>query len=99
MVEAVFNHWRHLLEGKKLTVQTDHRSFLVKLTSVGSALPLLHRHCWWIERLSPFSVQYEHISGSDNVIADALSSIPEFYYADALVLSLEDRMTLEEVIA
>ena len=99
VVEAVSSHWRHLLEGRNVIVRTDHRPLLAKLTSVGSEPPLLHRHSRWIERLSPFSIQYEHVSGSDNVIADALSRTPEFYHADALVLSLEDRMTLKEAIA
>ena len=98
VVEAVSTHWRHLLEGKKVIVRTDHRPLLTKLTSVSSIPPLLHRHSRWIERLSPFSVQYEHISGSDNVIADALSRTPEFYRVDALVIGLEDRMTLEGAI-
>ena len=98
VVEAVSNHWRHLLEGRNVTVRTDHRPLLAKLTSVGSVPPLLHRHSRWIERMSPFSIQYEHVSGSDNVIADALSRTPEFYRADALVLGLEDRMTLKEAV-
>ena len=99
MVDVVSSHWRHLLEGRNVIIRTDHRPLLAKLTSVSSEPPLLHRHSRWIERLSPFSIQYEHISGSDNVIADALSRTPEFYHADALVLGLEDRMTLKEAVA
>ena len=99
MVEAVSGHWRHLLEGRNVIVRTDHRPLLAKLTSVGTVPPLLHRHSRWIERLSQFSIQYQYVSESDNVIADALSRTPEFYHADALVLGLEDRLTLKEVIA
>ena len=99
VVEAVSSHWRHLLEGANVTIRTDHQPLLAKLTTVGSVPPLLPRHSRWIERLSPFSLQYEHVSGSNNVIADALSRTPEFYHIDALVLELEDRMSLQEAIA
>ena len=49
--------------------------------------------------MSPFSLQLEHISGSDNHIADALSRAPEFYHTSAVVLGIEGKMTLKEAVA
>ena len=99
VVEAVSSHWRPLLEGRRVIVRTDHRPLLGKLSSASSTPPLLHRHTRWIERLSPFSIQMEHISGPDNHIADALSRTPEFYQANAIVMGMEGKMTLNEAIA
>ena len=81
-----------------MTVQTGHQLLEIKLTLFGSVPPLLYCHYRWIEHLSPFLMQYEHISGSDDIIANALSRIPEFYHVDILVLRLESRMISEEVI-
>ena len=99
VVEAVSNHWRHLLEGREVIVRTDHRPLLGKLSSASSIPPLLHRHARWIERLSPFLIRWEHISGKDNQIADALSRTPEFYQAGAVVVTPEDKLQLREAIA
>ena len=99
VVEAVSSHWRPLLEGRETIVRTDHRPLLGKLSSASSIPPLLHRHTRWIERLSPFSLRLEHISGSDNHIADALSRTPEFYQANAIVTGVEGKMTLKEAVA
>ena len=99
IVEAVSSHWRHLLERKKITVRTDHRPLLKKLTSASSNPPLLHRHARWVERLSPFSLCLEHVPGSDNKIADALSRAPEFYHVDSMLVELQDAVTLKDAIA
>ena len=50
VVEAVSNHWRYLLEGRKTIVRTDHRPLIGKLSMSSSNPPLLHRHARWIER-------------------------------------------------
>ena len=99
VVEAVSNHWRHVLEGREVVVRTDHRPLLGKLSSASSVPPLLHRHARWIEKLSPFLIRLEHMSGKDNQIADALSRTPEFYQANAIVVSPEDKLSLKEAIA
>ena len=99
VVEAVSNHWRHVLEGREVVVRTDHRPLLGKLSSASSVPPLLHRHARWIERLSPFLIRWEHVSGKDNQIADALSRTPEFYHANAIVVSPEDKLQLKDAIA
>ena len=79
VVEAVSTHWRHLVEGRPCIVRTDHRPLLGKLTKTFPIPPLLPRQARWIERLSGFNLQLQHLSGAKNTIADALSRAPEFY--------------------
>ena len=68
--------WEKFLLGRPFTLRTDH----------GALLTLLQRHsptrksakfARWLERLSPFDYNVEHIKGSDNCIADALSRLPQ----------------------
>ena len=87
VVEAVSTHWRHLLEGRPCIVRTDHKPLLGKLTKSSAVPPLLPRHSRWIERLSGFNLQYQHLPGSENAIADALSRAPAFYLDAAQVLT------------
>ena len=79
MVDAISSHWRHLLEGRLCILRTDHKPLLGKLTKSSPIPPLLPRHARWIERLSGFDIYPQHLSGTDNHIADTLSRSPEFY--------------------
>ena len=38
--------------------------------------PISNRQARWIERLMPFALTYEYVSGKDNIVADALSRYP-----------------------
>ena len=79
VVEAISTHWRHLLEGRPCIVRTDHKPLIGKLTKSTPVPPLLPRHTRWIERLSGFDLRLQHLAGTQNTIADALSRTPEFY--------------------
>ncbi|GBO26592.1 Transposon Ty3-I Gag-Pol polyprotein [Araneus ventricosus] len=70
---ASIKYFRYLLEGTKFTILTDHK-------------PITYAFSQKIEKLSPrqinhlnfiaqFTVDIKHISGKDNVVADALSRI------------------------
>ncbi|GBO13151.1 Transposon Ty3-I Gag-Pol polyprotein, partial [Araneus ventricosus] len=70
---ASIKYFRYLLEGTKFTILTDHK-------------PITYAFSQKIEKLSPrqinhlnfiaqFTVDIQHISGKDNVVADALSRI------------------------
>ncbi|GBN81259.1 Retrovirus-related Pol polyprotein from transposon 17.6 [Araneus ventricosus] len=72
-VFASIKYFRHLLKGTKFTILTDHK-------------PITYSFSQKIEKLSPrqinhlnfiaqFTVDIKHISGKDNVVADALSHI------------------------
>ena len=97
VIDAVSRHWRYLLEGKSIIVQTDHKPLIGKLSSTSTTPPLLHRHLRWIERLAPFSIKYQYVSGKNNTIADALSRAPEFYAA-AIEITADENITLKEAI-
>ena len=66
VVEAVSNHWRHLLEGRPCIIRTDHKPLLHKLAKSAPIPPLLPRQARWIERLSGFDLRYQHVAGNDN---------------------------------
>ena len=91
VVDAVSKHWRYLVEGRSIIVQTDHKPLIGKLSSTSTVPPLLHRHLRWIERLAPFSIDFRYISGEDNSIADVLSRTLEFYVAETDMTAEEDR--------
>ncbi|GBM30906.1 Transposon Tf2-11 polyprotein [Araneus ventricosus] len=70
---ASIKYFRYLLEGTKFTILTDHK-------------PITYAFSQKIEKLSPrqinhlnfiaqFTVDIKHITGKDNVVADALSRI------------------------
>ena len=73
---AVFacEHWYMYLYGRKFTLRTDHQALKTLLsTSATEHKPL--RIYRWVDRLLQFDFQVEHISGSNNVVADMLSRL------------------------
>lgn len=68
-------HFRHLLEAQPFTIFTDHKPliFAFQQNSQKSS-PRQIRH---LDFVSQFSTDIRHISGNENVVADALSRIEE----------------------
>lgn len=64
-------HFRHLLEGRDFTVFTDHKP----LTFAFQARPDRYspREIRHLDFISQYTTDIRHISGRDNVVADALS--------------------------
>mgnify|MGYP000379069687 CR=1 FL=1 len=58
--------------GIKFLILTDH----VALTYIQSSSTVSRRNARWLEFLSQFTFEIEHIKGRENIIADALSRIP-----------------------
>ena len=76
VVEAVSRVWRHLLEDIPFTVRSDHAALARKLSKSAHDPLISPRQARWIERLMPFSITFEYIPGSQNVVPDALSRYP-----------------------
>ena len=60
----------HFLEGRPLTVFTDHKPLTFALSSTRFRSPRQSRHLSFV---SEFTNDIQHVSGSSNVVAEALS--------------------------
>ena len=58
--------------GCKFLILTDH----VALTYIQSSASVSRRNARWLEFLSQFDFEIEHIKGRENVVADSLSRVP-----------------------
>lgn len=63
-------HFRHYVEGRSFTIFTDHKPLIGAMTNTADHSPRQTRHLAFI---TEFSTDLQHISGKDNVVADALS--------------------------
>ena len=67
-------HFRYLLEGRDFTVYTDHKPIVAairKKTELKSGRQSRH-----LATISEFTTDIQHVTGKDNVAADALSRAP-----------------------
>lgn len=85
-VFACIRNFEHLIRGYDLTIVTDHRPLVNMFTTKKRIL--LERRSRQIEFISQFTTSIRHISGSSNVVADAISR-PEVA-AIQKTLSLKD---------
>lgn len=72
-MKMAVQYFRHLLEGRKFIIFTDHKPLTTALTSSPSSrLPHEERY---LQYISQFTSDIRHISGQLNVVADALSRV------------------------
>ena len=72
-VKEAIRHFRHFLEGENFTVFTDHRPLTTAIHSRNPTWsPRQHRH---FAEISEMTTDLQHISGKNNVVADALSRV------------------------
>ncbi len=72
--------------GCKFLILTDH----VALTYIQSSASVSRRNARWLEFLSQFNFEIEHIKGRENVVADALSRVPGSEQLDVSLLCSVD---------
>jgi hypothetical protein len=74
-IVETFKNWRHFLlySPLKVVVKSDHNN----LKYFNTSRLLKPRHDRWAEKLAQFDFVIEHIAGSANVVADALSRSPD----------------------
>ena len=98
VVDAVTRQWRHYLKGRKFVLRMDHSPLRQLLKHKGEDFS--NRQLRWFERLYEFDFDIEHLSGVNNVAADALSRA---YVVSALELGIEvkkhQQLGLEAVLA
>lgn len=92
-------HFRHQIEGKELTVFTDHKplTFAMAKASSQNDTPRRLRH---LDFISQFCTDIKFIAGQENAVADALSrieevSFPSFIDYDELA---KDQRNSEELV-
>ena len=99
MVEAVSRVWQHLLEDIPFTVRSDHAALARKLSKSAHDPPISPHQARWIEQLMPFSITFEYIPGSQNIVPDALSRYPVLSTSACLILVAPQLMGLVSRIA
>ena len=80
-VEAVAKVWRHYVAGRPFLLRSDHAALGPLLRS--TQLDLNPRQLRWVERMQTFQFTFQHVAGTSNRVADALSRTPS-YYANAI---------------
>lgn len=72
-IYATIKHFREILEARNFTIFTDHKPITFAFQQANDkASP---RQLRQLDFISQFSTDIQHISGKDNVVADALSRI------------------------
>ena len=73
-IHSAILHFRYFLEGRQFTVFTDHRPIVAamkKKSELKSGRQTRH-----LATISEFTTDIQHVSGKENVVADALSRAP-----------------------
>jgi hypothetical protein len=85
--EAI-KYFRHHVEGKPLTVYTDHMPLTFAFSSASDRSPCQNNHLSYV---AEYTTDLRHISGKDNVVADTLSrAVCSAASVDAVALSTID---------
>lgn len=72
-IYAGIKHFKYFLEGRQFKIFTDHKPLIYAFQqNLDKASPRQRRH---LDYIAQFSTDIHHISGDENVVADALSRI------------------------
>ena len=70
-IHSAILHFRYFLEGRDFTVYTDHKPLVAAIKKKKSGRQSRH-----LATISEFTTDIQHVTGKDNVVADALSRAP-----------------------
>ena len=73
-IHAAILHFRYFLEGRQFTVFTDHRPIVAAMKKKSELKS--GRQTRQFATISEFTTDIQHVSGKENVVADALSRAP-----------------------
>jgi hypothetical protein len=73
-VYSGIRHFRHLLEGRKFVVYTDHKPLTHAIARVSD--PWTARQCRHLAYVAEYTSDIRHIAGAANIVADTLSRLP-----------------------
>jgi hypothetical protein len=73
-VYAGIRHFRHMLEGRRFTVFTDHKPLTHAVARVSD--PWTARQCRHLAYIAEYTSDIQHVAGAANVVADTLSLPP-----------------------
>ena len=92
---ASIKFFRHLLEGRNFTLYTDHKPITKAFDQqLDKATP---RQIRYLEYISQFTTDIQHISGKDNVVADCLSRVEAIVDAPFDYAKLASEQTEEDL--
>lgn len=74
-IYMAIKYFRHMVEGRNFVIFTDHKPITFAFQQApDKASPRQFRH---LDYISQFSTDIRHVSGKDNLVADALSRVEE----------------------
>lgn len=74
-IYRTIRHYRHMLEGRQFTIFTDHKPITFAFQQKSEKCT--PRQFRYLDFIGQFSTDIRHISGRENIVADALSRIDE----------------------
>lgn len=84
-VYAAIQHFRYILQVHNFTVYTDHKPLIFAFQQKREKLPPIQLN--QLTFISQFTTDIQHISGSNNVVADTLSRVDALSCANSINLS------------
>lgn len=86
-IYAGVKYFRHMLEGRQFAIFTDHKPITFAFQQkVEKFSPRQSRH---LDFISQFSTDIRHLSGKENIVADALSRVESLCNMDAIAKSID----------